>query len=204
MKSITRTTLTLLAVIAITTAITACGFHLRNDASLPTSLQPIFIGGSAGNSALAQVLRYQLTNSNTKVTLRSSEANYQLILHGVSQSQRIISLDRRGLAAEYGISASVEFELHDKQGQRVLGPQRIEERRTVTNNPDNALTTSQDVAIISADMNQVLASQLVRRLGAYAKHRPPAVAPTELPPAAPAAMPSPSSTPAASTSQPAN
>jgi LPS-assembly lipoprotein len=181
MKSITRTTLTLLATIAMTTAITACGFHLRNDASLPTSLQPIFIGGSAGNGALAQVLRYQLTNSNTKVTPRSAEANYQVILHGVSQSQRIISLDRRGLAAEYGISASVEFELHDKQGQRVLGPQKIEERRTVTNNPDNALTTSQDVALISADMNQVLAAQIVRRLGAYANHRPPVAAPTESP-----------------------
>lgn len=194
MKSITRTTLTLLASIAITTAITACGFHLRNDASLPTGLQPIFIGGSAGNSALAQELRYQLTNSNTKVTPRSSEANYQLVLHGVTQSTRIISLDRRGLAAEHGITASVEFELLDKQGQRVLGPQKIEERRTVTNNPDNALTTSQNVAIISSDMNQVLASQLVRRLGAYSNHRPPA-APTESQPAAP-------STPAPSTATP--
>ena len=198
MNSIARITLTLFASIAITTAITACGFHLRNDASLPTSLQPIFIGGSAGNSPLAQVLRYQLTNSNTKVTQRSSEANYQLILHNISQSQRIISLDRRGLAAEYGISANVEFELHDKQGQRVFGPQKIEERRTVTNNPDNALTTSQDVAIISADMNQVLASQIVRRLGAYANHRPPAVAPNEPQPTAPAT----SIAPAPSTSQP--
>lgn len=199
MKSIARITLTLLASLAIASALTACGFHLRNDASLPTSLQPIFIGGSAGNSALAQVLRYQLTNSNTKVTLRSTEANYQLILHGVKQSQRIISLDRRGLAAEYGISANVEFELHDKQGQRVLGPQKIEERRTVTNNPDNALTTSQDVALISADMNQVLAAQIVRRLGAYANHRPPAAETTD---AAPSNQEPATATPPAT--QPAN
>jgi LPS-assembly lipoprotein len=153
-----------------------CGFHLRNDAWLPTNLQPIFIGGSAGNGPLAQTLRYQLTNSNTKVTLRSAEANYQLMLLSEKQSQRIISLDRRGLAAEYGITASVEFELRDKTGQRVLGPQTIDERRTVTNNPDNALTTSQDVGLVRTDMDQVLAAQIVRRLGAFAK-RQPAVAP---------------------------
>jgi LPS-assembly lipoprotein len=170
----------------------ACGFHLRNDASLPTGLQPIFIGGSAGNSSLAQAVRYQLTNSNTKVTPRSAEANYQLILLNTKQAQRIISLDRRGLAAEYGITASVEFELHDKMGQRVLGPQTIEERRTVTNNPDNALTTSQDVGIVSADMDKVLAAQIVRRIGAYSNHQKPAATPpqaTEQPAAQPAPQP---------------
>src|ERR1700741_3761645 len=102
-------------------AIADCSFHRRNDASLPSSLQPIYIGGSAGNGSLAQALRYQLTNSNTKVTPRSTEANYQLILLSEKQAKRIVSLDRRGLAAEYGIIATVEFELHDKTGQRVLG-----------------------------------------------------------------------------------
>jgi LPS-assembly lipoprotein len=155
---------------------TACGFHLRDDASLPSSLQPIYIGGPAGNSALGQALRYHLTNSNTKVTPRSADANYQVVLTTNEQDQRIVSLDRRGLAAEYGITGSVTFELRDKTGQRVLGPQTIEERRTVTNNPDNALTTSQDIGIITADMNQVLAVQIVRRLGAYANHPHPAAA----------------------------
>lgn len=151
-------------------AIAACGFHLRNDAWLPSSLQPIYIGGSAANSSLGQALRYQLTNSDTKITPYLAQANYQLILKTPSNEQRIISLDRRGLAAEYGITSSVEFELLDKSGKRVLGPQTIDERRTVTNNPDNALTTSQDIKLIRADMDQVLATQVVRRLGAFAKN----------------------------------
>ncbi|MDB6063254.1 MAG: hypothetical protein JWM78_3357 [Verrucomicrobiaceae bacterium] len=170
MKTFLRLSVSLFACLAIA----ACGFHLRNNATLPSALEPIFIGGAAGNGPLAQALRYQLTNSNTKVTQRSAEANYQLILLSEKQQQRIISLDRRGLAAEYGITTIVEFELHDKAGQRVLGPQTIEERRTITNNPDNALTTSQDVGLVRTDMDQVLASQVVRRLGAYANHQLPA------------------------------
>ena len=151
----------------------ACGFHLRNSTSLPSALSPVYIGGPAGNSALGRKLRYHLTNSNTEVTPYSAQAAYHVLLQGEGQEQRIISLDRRGLAAEYGLTRSVEFELRDKQNRRVLGPITIEERRTVTNNPDNALTTSQDIGIISADMDQTIAMHIVRRLGAYATHKLP-------------------------------
>lgn len=152
-------------------AVSACGFHLRNTASLPSALEPIYIGGPAGGGALGRTLSYQLKNSNTKVTPYSAQAQYQLLILGEEQSQRTISLDQRGLVAEYGITTSVEFELRDKQNKRVLGPQHIEERRTITNNPDNALTTSQDIGIVRTDMEQVLAAQVVRRLGAYATHQ---------------------------------
>jgi LPS-assembly lipoprotein len=162
-----------IALLALLTA-SSCGFHLRNSASLPSSLSPIYIGGPVGNSALGRKLRYHLTNSNTQVTPYSAQAAYQVLLQRESQEQRIISLDRRGLAAEYGLTRSVEFELRDKQNRRVLGPITVEERRTVTNNPDNALTTSQDIGIISADMDQTLAMHIVRRLGAYATHKLPA------------------------------
>lgn len=155
-------------------AASSCGFHLRNSTSLPSALSPIYIGGPAGNSALGRKLRYHLTNSNTQVTPYSAQAAYQVLLQSEGQEQRIISLDRRGLAAEYGLTRSVEFELRDKQNRRVLGPITVEERRTVTNNPDNALTTAQDIGIIAADMDQTIAAQIVRRLGAYATHKLPA------------------------------
>lgn len=169
MKKIFRYSLISLALLIVS----ACGFHLRNSTSLPSALSPIYIGGAGGNSALGRKVRYFLTNSNTEVTAYSSQAAYQLILSGSNQEQRIISLDRRGLAAEYGLTQSVEFELRDKQNRRVLGPQTINERRTITNNPDNALTTSQDIGIVSANMEQAIASQIVRRLGAYATHKLP-------------------------------
>lgn len=168
MKNILRFSLISLALLAMT----ACGFHLRNTASLPSSLAPVYIGGPAGGGSLGHKLRYQLTNANTSVTLHPAEAAYQLNILSENQDQRIISLDRRGLAAEYGLTLSIVFELRDKQGRRVLGPQRIEDRRTITNNPDNALTTSQDIGIVHADMERSLAAQIVRRLGAYATHHP--------------------------------
>ena len=154
-------------------AATACGFHLRNNASMPTALAPIYIGGPAGGGALGHKLRYQLNNSNTTVTLYSAKAAYQLLILSEGNDQRIITLDRRGLAAEYGITTSVDFELRDRLNRRVLGPEHVDERRTITNNPDNALTTSQDIGLVREDMEQVLAAQIVRRLGAYATNQLP-------------------------------
>lgn len=181
MKILFRTGIIFLSMLIVT----ACGFHLRNNASLPSALAPIYIGGNAGNSGLGRKLRYELTNANTEVTKYSAQAAYQVVLLNENQDQRIISLDRRGLAAEYGLTLSVEFELRDNKGNRVLGPQKIVERRTVTNNPDNALTTAQDIGIIGADMEQTIASQIVRRLGAYATYKLPATqsAPATTPPA---------------------
>jgi len=150
----------------------ACGFHLRNQSALPSTLQPIFIGGHASSGALAAALRYQLKSSDTDVTQNSIKANYRLILLAERREQRIISLDRRGLVAEYGLISSVDFELQDRTGQRVLGPLHLQELRTVTNNPDNALTTAQEVTLVRTDIDKALAALVVRRLGAYANHVP--------------------------------
>jgi LPS-assembly lipoprotein len=152
--------------------LTACGFHLRNQSALPSALQPIFIGGSASGGALASALRYQLKSSDTDVTPNSIKANYRLILLAERREQRVISLDRRGLVAEYGLISAIDFELQDRTGQRVLGPLHLQELRTVTNNPDNALTTAQEVALVRTDIDKALAALVVRRLGAYANHLP--------------------------------
>ncbi len=167
------------ALLALTLgAITACGFHLRDHSSLPTALQPIYIGGAAGGGPLAGAMRYQLSNSDIKVTPYVGAANYRLILLSAGQERRIISLDKSGLAAEYGLTEKIEFELLDRTGQRVLGPIKLQEMRTVNNNPNDALTTGQEVSLVQSEITKSLAAQLARRLGAFATHLPPA-APTE-------------------------
>jgi outer membrane lipopolysaccharide assembly protein LptE/RlpB len=171
----------LCAVLALC-VLAGCGFHLRNQSALPTAV----------------ALRYQLKNSDTTIATNAAKANYRLMLLEEGHEQRIISLDRRGLAAEYGLISTVEFELFDRANRRVLGPLKLQELRTVTNNPDNALTTSQEITLVQSDINKALAAQLARRLGAYARHMTPAPAPAspEAPPTeTPAAEPLPSTAP---------
>jgi LPS-assembly lipoprotein len=172
----------LLGVLAV--QLLACGFHLRETASLPTALQPLYIGGKKADGALGQALRVELKSNETAVTYNPGAANYQLLITGEKQDQRIVSLDRRGLVAEYGLITQVEFELRDKGGERVLGPQDVEIRRTIVNNPDNVTTTNEEIRLVRDDMVKSLAGQIVRRLAAYAnKPRPPVAAPVQTAPA---------------------
>lgn len=165
--------------------ITGCGFHLRQTATLPTALQPLYIGGKDANGALAQSLTVHLAGEDTKVTQNLAAARYQLLLLRESQEQRVVSLDRRGLIAELGLITEVEFELRDQTGERVLGPQTLQSRRTVVNNPDNVTTTNEEVRLVRQDMLDTLAAQIVRRLAAYANqpHPTPAHPPAAPPPA---------------------
>ncbi len=164
MRAITRIT----ALCALVVASTACGFHIRENAALPTVLQPLYIGGKTGNGGMAQALTVELKSNETSVTSNPAAANYQLIILSETHEQRIVSLDQRGLVAEYGLNDGIEFELRDKTGQRVLAPQTIMERRTIVNNPDNVTTTGEEVRIVTEDMVHNLAQQVVRRLSAYA------------------------------------
>jgi len=154
--------------------VTGCGFHLRHKATLPSALQPLYIGGKGGGGALAQALSVQLAGEDTKVTGNIASARYQLLLIKQNEEQRIVSLDRRGLIAELGLITEVAFELRDQSGQRVLGPQTLQVRRTVVNNPDNVTTTSEEVRLVREEMVNTLAEQISRRLAAYANQPHPA------------------------------
>lgn len=154
-----------------------CGFHLRDYYALPTSLQPIYIGGDAGNSITAGNIRQLLQSEEIDLTPAPTGANFLLLLSDEDRERRIVSLDRRGRIAEIGLIAGISFELVNREGVTVLGPQRVEERRTIVNNPDNVISTSEEEALTRTEMAQTLAANLLRRLSAYATRDEAAAAP---------------------------
>lgn len=148
--------------------LTGCGFHLRETAAVPSSLQPLYIGGPAAGGALAQAMHVQLSSVDTAVSPSIMGSRFELRLLEESVDQRIASVDRRGLAAEYLLDASTLFSLHDREGKLLLGPIRVNERRSIFNDPDKATTTAEEIRLTRQDMAKVLASRIALRLTAYA------------------------------------
>lgn len=148
-----------------------CGFHLRETAAVPSSLQPLYIGGPAAGGALAQAMRLQLSSVDTAVSPTILGARYELRLLSETSEQRDASIDRRGLVAEYLLIASAQFALYDQTGTLVLGPAQVDERRSIFNDPDKATTTGEEIRLVRADMSKVLASRIALRLTAYANQQ---------------------------------
>ncbi len=165
-----------LSLTALLTAVllAGCGFHLREHAALPAELQPLYIGGDASGSTVARDIRLQLDSASLDVTPAPGNAKYLLLLNQVRDEQRIVSVDRRGRIAEYGISTAVNFELADREGKTVFGPQRVEERRTVINNPDSVISTDEELRLTREEMSRAVAASVLRRLGAF---QPPKIGP---------------------------
>ena len=152
-----------------------CGFHLRDHAALPADLQPIFIGGDASGSAVAREVKLLLDSESVDVTPAPGVAKYLLLLSQPREEQRIVSVDSRGRIAEYGLGSSITFELADREGKAVFGPQRVDERRSVINNPDNVISTNEEIRLTREEMTRSVAAGVLRRLGAFR----PAVSPPE-------------------------
>lgn len=160
-----RATLTFILSAAL---LTGCGFHVRETAAVPSSLQPLYIGGPAAGGALAQAMRLQLSSVDTAVSPSIMGSRFELRLLEEKSEQRTASVDSRGLIAEYTLIGSAEFALYDHDGQLLLGPARVDERRSVFNDPDKATTTSEEIRLVRADIAKVLASRIALRLTAYA------------------------------------
>lgn len=154
--------------------VSACGFHLRGAAAMPTHLQPIYIGGNAAFGPLGQRLRIRLLNDSIAVTRNPSEAAYQLIVLDQYAQQRTASLDQRGRVAESALFSGATFELRDSAGRVVWGPIQVEERRTIINNPDNISSTTEEARLTRDEMIDTVAARILRRAAAFRPESSPA------------------------------
>jgi|SRR5690606_22528776 len=184
--ALTAPLVSLLLVVSLLLA--GCGFHLREQAAVPSSLQPLYIGGPAANGPLAQAMRLQLSSVDTAVSPTIMGSRYELRLLEEKTEKRIASVDQRGLAAEYLLDATTLFSLHDHDGKLLLGPARVNERRSIFNDPDKATTTSEEIRLTELDMAKVLASRIALRLTAYANQ---SIKPDSTPSSATAPAPEP-------------
>lgn len=161
-------TMTRFALLALLTlVISGCGFHLRDAATVPGYLQPIYVGGDASFGALGQRLRIKLLDDSVEVARNPTQAAYQLIVLEQYNQERNASIDQRGRVAESALFTGAIFELRDSQGRTVWGPLTVEERRTVINNPDNITATHEEIELTREEMLDSLAARILRRAGAY-------------------------------------
>lgn len=155
--------------------LTACGFQLRGKVTLPEGVEPLYIGGLSSNSQLGIELRNLLTASGVALTTESTTANYQLLVLEQDHDRRNASLGEGARAAEYLLIEEVTFALRNQQGERVLGPNKITERKIMPNDPNKVVSTAEEEKLLRREMLQRMAAKIARQLTAF-KYQPAPVA----------------------------
>ena len=150
----------LLAAFCIT--LTACGFHLRGQATLP--FETLYVDASNDSSFATELKRALRSGTNIRLSdnPKDAEAIFQLVSE--TRDKQIQSVNTGGTVAEYELRMHVSFRLHDNKGRSWIVPTEINLKRDVSYNDTNVLAKDYEEAQLYKDMQSDAVQQVVWRL----------------------------------------
>ena len=142
-------------------SISACGFQLRGNASLP--FESLYV---EGGQDIAVDLQRAIRPTTTKITDKATEAQAVLQILNESREKRILTLSSAGRVNEFRLLYRVSFKVIDKAGRELLSPQQVELRRDITFNDSQTLAKESEEALLYRDMQTDAVQQIFRRMSA--------------------------------------
>jgi LPS-assembly lipoprotein len=143
---------------------TSCGFAMRGSTSLGADMQPIFISSDRPSHELSQSLKRQFVINNVKVSRKRSEAKLVVVVKLLEEQKRSVAIDREARDAEYALYESASIELQSPDGKTLRGPQTLQQRRVIVNDPDNPVGEETESTIVGAEMREQLSIRLARQV----------------------------------------
>lgn len=157
-----------LLILTLTSALSACGFHLRGSESvMAIELKTLHIQSAQPGSEVTARLVDQLGISGVTLVDNSREAEATLTLGAVEQTRRTLSIGSYARAAEYELISRVPFSLTDREGRPLLSQQTAEITKTYAYDQDEVVGKASEERMLREEMNVALAQQILRRIQSY-------------------------------------
>ena len=151
-----------IAILVIAMTISACGFQLRGQASIPFETMrvetPAF---SAFANDLERAIR---SGSKTRIVDSRDQAEAVILIVGELQEKIILSLSSGGRVREFELRYRVAYRLTDRAGTDLASPGEIVLRRDMTYDDTLVLAKESEEALLFRDMRTDAVRQMLRRL----------------------------------------
>jgi LPS-assembly lipoprotein len=156
---------------ALFVALAGCGFQLRGTADVP--FETLYLPNS--NSGIALDLKRNI-QSGTRAKVVDDPKTAQAILQFTEESRNkeILSLTGTGRVREFQLRYRVAFRVHDGKGGEYVPQSVIQLTRDVTFNDSEILAKEAEEQLLFRDMQSDMVQQIMRRLAAAQKPKPPA------------------------------
>ena len=152
--------------------LSACGFHLRGDVTLPPGMERTFIQASAPYTPLEADLRRALVSAGAEVVSTPGAAGMVLHVLKDQTGRRVLTVDETGKVSEYELIHSVEFELRDPKGQPRLPPQGITLTRDFTFDPTQVMGRASEDEVVREELRRDIVQAMLRRISVAAAAKP--------------------------------
>ena len=152
-------------VLMLSLAVSACGFHLREQVRLPAALSTLRVETVDTFSPLQRNLEQALRRAGATVT---ETANGHAVLRVFEQrmDRLPLSVGDTGRVQEFLLKYTVEFELVDSAGTVVLPRQKVELERDYAFDTQQAFGTPGEEELVKAELERDMVQTLLRRIDA--------------------------------------
>ncbi|MDN4501248.1 LPS assembly lipoprotein LptE [Alteromonadaceae bacterium BrNp21-10] len=159
----------LLLTVALSISLSACGFKLRGDFTLPDNLQKIELLGVSNNDPLFREVKSRLQHYKISVTDknplngRDEISLPRLTLLQDNLERRLLSLFATGQVAEYELIYTVSYTLlmPGENDTRHISFDIVREHQ---DDPDAVLAKSRELNLILKEMRRQAADKIMRQL----------------------------------------
>ena len=155
--------------LAAACAIGACGFHLRENATLPAGMQHVHVAVN-GNYALQQRLVRALQTSGATVEDAGGPGIAELSVPVAAFSTETLSAGGYARVSEFAVHYQVRFRVSDTAGGTLVPEKRIDMSREYSYDATNTVGNASQVQAIEASLNDDMVQAILFRLEAAARN----------------------------------
>ncbi|WP_162063326.1 LPS assembly lipoprotein LptE [Vibrio taketomensis] len=162
MRLFSFSSIKLASVVLTASLLTACGFHLRGDYSIPEELDTMSLTSYDQYSTFTRMVRSQLRMSEVKIVPPAANIpNLHLLSEGVGERTLSLYQNTRAAEKELTFRASYRVTIPDL-GARTFSTSVT---RSYLDNPLTALAKSVERDMIEDEMRKLAATQIIRQMG---------------------------------------
>ena len=149
-------------------AISACGFHPRGSAALPSAMAVTYIKSARPYGSLVDDFSAALQAQGGQITRQRSEAT--AILHIVSNEieKRVLSVDTAGKVLEYEIRQTIRFSVETNEKLPIVEQQEVSLARDYIFSSAEVLSVEREDKIVREVLQRNLVNLAMLRITAAA------------------------------------
>ena len=145
-------------------AVTACGFHLRGQATFP--FESLYINAADTSAFATELKRAVRAGSNTRLSDNPKDAQAILQVVNEVREKQILSLSGGGTVREFELRLHITFRLQDNKGQDWIPQTEMVLKRDFSYNDTQVLAKDSEEALLYKDMQSDAVQQVMWRLSA--------------------------------------
>ena len=162
MRSASATVIRPLAIAVLALVTTACGFHMRGQATLP--FETLYVAIPDTSLMGTELKRNIIAGTRTKLVNDPALAQATLSASAEERSKTILSFDTSGRVREFQLRYRVSFRVYDARGRDYLPQSEIRLTRDISFNDSLVLAQEQGELLLFRDMQSDMVQQILFRL----------------------------------------